>query len=56
MASFAGFVVASLLAMVVSDTLEPYGVPVMKYTAGGFVWLLSFYFVRRTLQDMRPDA
>jgi hypothetical protein len=56
MASFAGLVVASLFAMVVSDALEPYGVPPLKYTAGGLVWMLTFYFVRRALQQMRPDV
>jgi hypothetical protein len=56
MAYFAGFVVASLFAMVVSDALDPYGVPPMKYAAGALVWLITFYFVRRTVEQIRPDV
>lgn len=55
MASFSAFIVATLLAWVTSDTLKPFGVPPLRFTAMFLVWMLTFYFTRRVVQNARPD-
>jgi len=50
------FVVATLAAWIVRGALpHPNGVLLPTLLAGTF-WALGFYFLRRWLQELRPDA
>lgn len=54
MPSFMAFTVATLGAWLVKSTLPaPAGVALPTLLAGLF-WLLTFYFVRRWLEELRP--
>lgn len=55
MPSFMAFVVATLAAVLVKGALPaPEGVMLPTLLAGVF-WLLTFYFVRRWFEELRPD-
>lgn len=55
MPSFTAFVVASLAAWIVHGALPAPGGVVLPSLLAGIFWLLTFYFVRRWLHELRPD-
>jgi len=55
MPSFIAFVVATLSAWTVRDALPEGGGPLPTLLAGLF-WILTFYFVRRWFEELRPNV
>lgn len=56
MPSFMAFVVASLAAWIIRGAMPaPVGVILPTILAGIF-WVLTFYFVRRWFDELRPDV
>jgi hypothetical protein len=54
MPSFTAFVVATLSAWIVRGMLPAPGGVILPTLLAGVFWILTFYFVRRWLEELRP--
>lgn len=56
MPSFLAFIVATLFSWLVYGTLPKAGGPLLAGLLASLLWTVCFYFVRRWVEELRPDV